>query len=233
VSQKQAWRVTHDHPVSGGVLSTAGGLVFQGHGGGVFAAYAAESGERLWHSDIGIGVMAPPVTYAVKGEQYIAVLAGIGGTPALNHVELDYVNDGRILVYKLDGKASLPPVVERPAGIVDAPPLTVSPAALARGDSLFSTHCGRCHGFLARGTGFLPDLRHSPRAVHDAWDEIVLKGAFHAQGMASFADLIDSEDSRAIHGYVVSQALREPTLVDHLVGWAREHLCVPTSWVAD
>jgi len=233
VSQKQVWRVNHDHPVNGGVLSTGGGLVFQGHGGGIFAAYAAKSGERLWQSEIGVGIMAPPVTYAVNGEQYIAVLAGIGGTPALNHVELDYVNDGRILAYKLGGQAALPPVTKRQPGSVDVPPLTLSPESLARGDSLFSTHCARCHGFLAQGTGFLPDLRHSPRAVHDAWDAIVLQGAFHAKGMASFADLIDAEDSRAIHGYVVSQALRAPALVDRLVGWARKNLCVPTSWVAD
>jgi quinohemoprotein ethanol dehydrogenase len=88
VRRRRAWRVTHDHPINGGILSTAGDLVFQGNGDGVFAAYDAEDGQRLWESPVGVGIMAPPVTYAVDGEQYVAVLAGLGGTPALNYLEL-------------------------------------------------------------------------------------------------------------------------------------------------
>jgi quinohemoprotein ethanol dehydrogenase len=233
VKQQLVWRVEHDHPVNGGVLSTAGDLVFQGNGSGVFAAYAAETGEKLWESPVGIAVMAPPVSYAVDGEQYVAVMAGIGGTPALNHLPIDYVNDGRLLAYKLGGKVELPAVVARDPGSVDVPPLAATAAILARGEERYSTLCARCHGFQARGTGFLPDLRYSARGIHDAWDAIVRGGALESRGMASFADLLDEADARAIHAYVVAQAGREPTLVDRIFGWARENLCVPTSWVAD
>ncbi|MFQ5417888.1 MAG: PQQ-dependent dehydrogenase, methanol/ethanol family [Myxococcota bacterium] len=233
VGRRQVWRVIHDHPVNGGVLSTAGDLVFQGSGSGVFAAYAAETGEKLWESDIGIGVMAPPISYAVDGVQYIAVMAGIGGTPALNYLDLDYVNEGRLLAYKLGGRAPLPPVKPRKPGHVDAPPPTAAPETVAAGAVLFSTHCGRCHGMQAKGTGFLPDLRHSARDVHNSWDAIVLGGAFESRGMASFRDLLDAEDSAAIHAYVIAEAHREPSLVDRVVGWARKNLCVPVSWVTD
>jgi len=232
-TQKQVWRVEHDHPVNGGVLSTAGGVVFQGNGSGVLSAYDAETGSALWRSNVGIGIMAPPISYAIDGEQYIAVMAGIGGTPALNYLELDYVNDGRLLAYKLGASREMPPVERRKPGTVEAAAMPVSAEVLDRGEDLYSTHCARCHGFRAEGTGFLPDLRHSTRGVHDSWDSIVLDGAFSAKGMASFADLIDGTDSHAIHAYVVERALSEPTLIDRIFGWARANVCVPTWVVAD
>ncbi|MBW2420217.1 MAG: PQQ-dependent dehydrogenase, methanol/ethanol family, partial [Deltaproteobacteria bacterium] len=123
VRAKPVWRVEFDHPANGGVLSTAGDLVFQGNGNTRFAAYDAETGEKLWESPVGIGILAPPISYAVDGVQHIAVLAGIGGTPSLNRVAVPYLNEGRLLVYKLGGSAPLPPVKPRPAGVVDAPPL--------------------------------------------------------------------------------------------------------------
>ncbi|MBW2287419.1 MAG: PQQ-dependent dehydrogenase, methanol/ethanol family [Deltaproteobacteria bacterium] len=233
VVQKQVWRVEHDHPINGGVLSTAGGLVFQGNGSGEFSAYDDRDGERLWRSKIGVGVMAPPVTYAIDGEQYVAVLAGIGGTPALNHIPLERANAGRILAYKLGGAAAMPEPPELVPGKVHAPIIEASAEVLAHGKERYVTLCARCHGFEAKGTGFLPDLRHSPRAVHDAWDAIVLKGAFANKGMAGFADLLDADDAHAIHAYVAEQAHHEPSWIDLTVGWARKNLCVPVSWVAD
>jgi len=233
VAQKQAWRVDHDHPVNGGVLSTAGDLVFQGNGSGRLTAYTAATGDALWSSDAGVGIMAPPISYAVDGAQYVAVLAGVGGTPALNYLELSHENDGRILAFTLGANEPMPSVVARTPGTVHAPELAASPEEVARGESLYATHCARCHGFGAEGTGFLPDLRYSSSEVHDGWDAIVLRGAFQARGMAGFADLIDSADSHAIHAYVVSRARRNPTLVDRAFAWARTTLCVPTWLVAD
>jgi PQQ-dependent dehydrogenase (methanol/ethanol family) len=70
------WQVRTDEPLIGGVLATAGGLVFSGAGEGVFAAFDAASGERLWSHQCEAGVNAPPVTYAVDGRQYVAVAVG-------------------------------------------------------------------------------------------------------------------------------------------------------------
>ena len=71
-----AWQTKTADPLVGGVLATAGGLVFVGEGGGTFDAYDAKSGELLWQFNCGAGVNAPPITYQIDGKQYIAVAAG-------------------------------------------------------------------------------------------------------------------------------------------------------------
>lgn len=73
---KLRWQVKTDEPMIGGLLATAGGLVFSGIGKGVFAAYNAGSGERLWSYQADAGVNAPPITYSVGGKQYVAVAIG-------------------------------------------------------------------------------------------------------------------------------------------------------------
>lgn len=73
---KIAWQHKTEQPLVGGVLSTAGGLLFCGEGNGRFTAYASESGKALWHYQSEYGVNAPPITYQVDGEQYIAVVSG-------------------------------------------------------------------------------------------------------------------------------------------------------------
>jgi glucose dehydrogenase len=70
------WQVRTAEPLVGGVLATAGDLLFMGEGNGRFNAYDASSGELLWRHDCGAGVNAPPVTYAIDGRQYVAVVAG-------------------------------------------------------------------------------------------------------------------------------------------------------------
>ena len=69
----------HAGAFNGGVLSTGGNLVFQGTADGQFAAFQADSGAELWRIATKIGIVAPPISYNVDGEQYIAVLAGWGG----------------------------------------------------------------------------------------------------------------------------------------------------------
>lgn len=70
------WQVRTEQPLVGGVLATAGGLVFMGEGNGHFNAYDSATGKVLWQHDCGAGVNAPPVTYEVDGRQYVAVAAG-------------------------------------------------------------------------------------------------------------------------------------------------------------
>ena len=70
------WQVRTEEPLVGGVLATTGGLVFSGAGRGLFAAFAAGTGRRLWSYRCEAGVNAPPVTYRVGGRQYVAVAAG-------------------------------------------------------------------------------------------------------------------------------------------------------------
>lgn len=72
VNQKEVWW-------NGGVLTTDGGLVFQGGGDGHFVAYDAENGDKLWEIDLGTGIMAAPMTFEADGVQYISVAVGWGG----------------------------------------------------------------------------------------------------------------------------------------------------------
>jgi alcohol dehydrogenase (cytochrome c) len=76
---KIGWQYHSDFPMVGGVLATAGDLVFAGEMNGNFDAFAAKSGAKLWHFNLGSGVNAPPITYRVKGVQYVAVAAGGNG----------------------------------------------------------------------------------------------------------------------------------------------------------
>jgi len=71
---KAALRLTY--PNYSGVLATAGNLVFLGHYDGTFSAHDAKSLQELWSFNVGTGINAPAVSYAVNGKQYIAVLAG-------------------------------------------------------------------------------------------------------------------------------------------------------------
>ena len=70
------WELRHLSPSWSGVLSTAGGLVFTGDAEGNFMALDAASGKILWHFQCGASVYASPMTYAVDGQQYVAIAAG-------------------------------------------------------------------------------------------------------------------------------------------------------------
>jgi quinohemoprotein ethanol dehydrogenase len=233
VAQRQAWRVTHDAIVPGGTLATAGDLVFQGRGDGVLVAYDARSGAPLWESRVGVGIMAPPISYRVAGEQYIAVLSGIGGSLALDFSRHERENIGRILAWKLEGKAPMPETPLLAAGRVEAPALPTSAADVARGQRLYADHCLRCHGAGVKSSMLMPDLRFASREVHEQWSDIVLGGTRAAQGMASFADVISESDARAIHAYVISRALHEPGRLEQLAAWLGQSTCIPVSWMAD
>jgi len=92
---KIRWQVKTPQPMIGGILATAGGLVFTGEGNGQFKAYDAETGAALWKFQAGAGVNAPPSSYTVDGKQYIVV--GAGG-----NVQLDYKRGNNIIAFTID-----------------------------------------------------------------------------------------------------------------------------------
>jgi PQQ-dependent dehydrogenase (methanol/ethanol family) len=91
---KIRWQVKTPQPMIGGVLATAGGLVFTGEGNGLFKAYDAETGAVLWKFQAGAGVNAPPASYTVDGKQYIVVAAG-------GNTQLDYKRGNTIVAFTL------------------------------------------------------------------------------------------------------------------------------------
>lgn len=89
-----AWQQKTDQPLVGGVLSTAGNLMFTGEGNGHFNAYNSSTGELLWQAKSDFGVNAPPISYVVDGEQYIAVASGGNGI-------MGFKKGDAMMVYKL------------------------------------------------------------------------------------------------------------------------------------
>jgi alcohol dehydrogenase (cytochrome c) len=90
-----AWQVKTEQPMIGGILATAGGLVFTGEGNGLFKAYEAGTGSELWRFQAGAGVNAPPSSYTVDGRQYVVVAAG-------GNTQLDYKRGNAIIAFTLD-----------------------------------------------------------------------------------------------------------------------------------
>jgi len=70
---KIGWQYKSSRPMFGGVLATASDLVFAGEQTGDFSAFDARTGAKLWSHHFERGVCSPPMTYRVKGVQYIAV----------------------------------------------------------------------------------------------------------------------------------------------------------------
>ena len=82
-SGKIVWEIKNTAPLWGGVMSTAGGLVFYGTPEGFLKAVDARTGKELWKFQTGSGVVAPPVTWQDGSEQYVAVVSGWGGAVPL------------------------------------------------------------------------------------------------------------------------------------------------------
>ncbi|MXO66150.1 PQQ-dependent dehydrogenase, methanol/ethanol family [Altericroceibacterium endophyticum] len=208
VKQKAAWKVERDWPWNGGTLATAGDLVFQGDAKGFFHAYDARDGRELWKFQVERGIVAGPATYRVNGTQYVAVLAGYGGSMGMA-VTTNWMRqpppNGMLLAFKLGGKASLPalpPAHPRPYISSDE---SFSQAQLAEGGKWFGTFCVICHNGPVN-----PDLLRSPIATDaGAWRKVVMDGALSANGMASFADYLTPAQAEAIRAYVVTQARQQ------------------------
>jgi len=209
VERRAVWTV--DLPVveSGGVLATGGNLVLQGRSDGIFAAYRATDGAKLWEFEAGTGIMAPPVTYLADGVQYLTLMVGWGGPPGLiNLPGWGPVKPGfgRILTFALDGKETLRvPPYGRTVPPEPPLPVTASAATIKQGWDLYERNCLGCHGFNAVA-GSLPDLRYASAQVHAQFETIVLGGARAALGMPGFGDLLNGEQARAIQQYVLRRA---------------------------
>lgn len=211
IQQKQKWAVERPGPWNGGTLATAGNLVFEGTASGRFEAYRADTGERVWSFDAQTGVMAGPVTYTVKGEQYVAVLAGWGGVLPLAAGEVSFRsgrvrNVSRMLAFKLDGKATLPPLPAEEKPPLNPPPSTASAAEIQRGEVVFQRFCSTCHGDVAVSGGLLPDLRYSAYLKNDRWFAIVRDGLLKPGGMVAFGNEVSQEDAAAVRSYIIFRA---------------------------
>jgi quinohemoprotein ethanol dehydrogenase len=228
VTQSERWSVEEEIATNGGVISTAGNLVFQGQGNGELAAYTADTGKKAWSIDTGSAIESIPVTYSVNGEQYVLLPVGWGsgsrlfapswtmGTPRSKR------GPSRLFAFKLGGNVPfptpadvVPPVPKPPAQIGDA-------AAIHEGEQLYKTfYCDGCHSPHLDGSsawvenGAIPDLRYAPPEVHEGWYAIVLGGTHWKNGMPGFLNppkfafptaRMTPQQADAIHAYVIDGA---------------------------
>ncbi|NML87570.1 PQQ-dependent dehydrogenase, methanol/ethanol family [Sphingobium sp. TB-6] len=205
-SQKAAWRV----PVSdaAGVLGTRGGLIFLGGGVGIgyLRAVRADNGAEVWRYHLPNGVMAVPVSYAVNGEQFVAVSSG---ARAQLFTPTGYVpHVGRVVAFKLGGKARLP--ADPPlAGPFNASSVSWPAARIAEGSAIYARYCSRCHLPPAMAGNVIPDLRRSGTLQDPAtWKAVVIDGILKNNGMIGWGKYLSAEQAEAIRIFVDSEAQR-------------------------
>jgi quinohemoprotein ethanol dehydrogenase len=212
VSGKERWRVDYPVPWNGGTMATAGNLVFQGTALGEFRAYAADSGKQLFSYPVQSGIMAGASTFAVNGVQYVAVTTGRGGSFPLaagyaGGQSRTMPNIPRVLVFKLGGKAQLPPLPATSANTAAIPANSGTPEQIAEGHTLYGRNCQVCHGANAAGGGVLPNLQASGALGNaDAWKSILIDGALKDNGMVSFARVLTPAQAESIRHYVIDEA---------------------------
>ena len=211
-TNSQAWRVPQEGPWNGGVLATAGNLLFAGSVDGRFVAYRAEDGQELWSMPINTGAVAGPISYEVGGEQYVAVSAGWAGAIPLvggGMAPVHYRTEARMLAFKLGGRALLPPpeILPPPGRIPD---MEMTAEEVRQGAALYADYCSNCHGGNVVSGGIAPDLRRMPAESHITFNDIVLNGAKLMTGMPPFGDTLDQADATAIHAYIVEEAKENP-----------------------
>jgi len=219
VAGKVRWKVPYPMPTNGGTLATAGNLVFQGTADGEFRAYAADSGKQLWSFATQSGVLAAPMTYAIDGEQYVAVVVGWGGVwdvSAGSMVSSKITpNISRVMVFKLGATGALPAPPPSAERVLDPPPVSGTPQQIAQGTKLYTNSCSVCHGNAAVAGSLNPDLRHSTALGNPKlWQDIVHDGLLKQNGMVAWKDQFSPEQIEAIRLYVVKRANEDKALGD-------------------
>ncbi len=217
VAQREVWRAVYKGPWNGGLLSTAGNLVFQGTAAGQFVAYRANDGKPLWSFPAQTGIIAAPMTFAVAGKQYVSVLAGWGGvyplvTGALAFKSGPAVNRSRVLTFALDGSRELPPAAPSKLTFPPPPSAPVDATLAAEGAKQYARRCGMCHGDAAVSGGLVPDLRYSAALGSDAfWKAVVEGGTLESQGMVSFKSQLNAQEQAAVRAYLIKRAQEDYT----------------------
>jgi PQQ-dependent dehydrogenase (methanol/ethanol family) len=207
LQQREVWRAPNPDLGGGGVLSTGGGLVFQGIADNRFKAYDASDGRELWSFDTQHGIVAPPISYRLDGRQYVSVMAGQGGgySMMVGVERLPATPRRRVLTFAIGGEKLLP-AYDLPAGREKPPAVTADDEAVERGGRAYTRFCARCHGAGVVSDGSVPDLRRIDNSWYAQFDEVVLGGAMRDAGMPRFASVLTPQQSAEIKAYILTHA---------------------------
>ncbi len=206
VKQEQAWKQDYASPWNGGTLTTAGNLVFQGTADGRFVAYNAKTGEKLWGSSTGTGVVAGPATYVVDGTQYVSVAVGWGGVYGESERATDKEGPGTVFTFAIGGKAPLPEFAKYQIGSL-LEGVKYDAANVGPGTQLYVSHCGFCHGVpgVNKG-GNIRNLGYSDSSTIANLKDIVFKGPFMSLGMPDFTGRLSEDDVVKIQAFIQGTA---------------------------
>jgi len=218
VKQRPLWAVPTPGAFSGGVLSTAGDLVFQGQSDGYITAYSAAEGRRVWAFYSATAALGAPISFAIGKRQYISILNGPtqGAAGNLGAMSAKFGWDSRmhprrLLTFALDGTGALPPT-PRPtfATPVFGTGIVVDEALVKEGAQQYATKCQWCHGAGAIAGGGAPDLRASLSPLVPASFASVVRGGVEPRGMPKFEELTERELD-GIRNYLRAQARKVAT----------------------
>ena len=228
VTQAEAWRIELPGSWPGGVMTSAGGLVWQGQVDGRFVARDAKDGKELWSFQSESPIVGAPITYRMNGKQYVTVITGSGGqgsgmqTLGNAAYRTDYRLPRRVLTFALDGKDTIPPFA-MPERVPPADPdFKPDPARSQKGFMAFAGNaCLVCHGWNAVAGGAAPDLRYSALITDAAaFRAVVKEGALKAAGMPPFAGISD-KDLEDLRFYLRTRAQQAPAEEKALLEKAR------------
>ena len=206
VQKKEIWRQEHVSPWNGGTLTTAGNLVFQGTADGRFIAYHAKTGDRLWETPTGTGVVAAPATYRVDGKQYVSIAVGWGGVYGLAQRATDRQGPGTVYTYAVGGNTPLPEFVKyRIDELVSG--VKYDPADVKMGTLLYISNCAFCHGVpgVDRG-GNIPNLGYVNRSYIENLDKFVFDTAATQRGMPDFTGKLTPAEVEKIKAFIQGTA---------------------------
>ncbi|WP_028351784.1 PQQ-dependent dehydrogenase, methanol/ethanol family [Bradyrhizobium murdochi] len=206
VRQKEAWRAEYVAPWNGGTLTTAGNLVFQGTADGRFIAYNATTGEKLWETPVGTGVVAAASTYLVDGKQYVSIAVGWGGVFGIAARATELQSPGTVYTFALDGKAPPPAFVKyQTEGLLAG--VKYDPKDVPEGTALYVTACAQCHGVpgVDKG-GNVRNLGYVSKETIENLKNFVFKGPFHDQGMPDFTGKLTEADVVKIQAFIQGTA---------------------------
>lgn len=206
IAQKAAWSVDYVSPWNGGTLTTAGNLVFQGTADGRLVAYNAKTGDKLWETPTGTGVVAAPNTYMVDGKQYVSVAVGWGGVYGLAARATERQGPGTVYTFAIGGTAPKPAFVQyRMDALLQG--VKYDPAKVEAGTMLYVSNCVFCHGVpgVDRG-GNIPNLGYMNSAFIENLDKFVFNGPATTRGMPDFTGKLTTEDVEKIKAFIQGTA---------------------------
>ena len=217
--QERVWVLPQVSQYNGGVLSTAGGLVLQGDAEGYLRLLDDETGEELRAFDVRSGVIAPPITYLVDGEQYITLLVGWGGGAGQTMKHVDKIYPGSAYTFRLGGSASLPSRDEVDDKPLIAMAFTGTDVAVGHGYNLYMRNCIACHGAIGSGGGAIPDLARATKATYDNLEQIVVGGLLSSLGMPKHDHLSADDVSHLRHYFLfIADSMRSGMPVMEMEG---------------